>query len=216
MKTVKSVGTPSKTFSELDLELPSLPQTVAAKIKQDVGEYIVEQVLMDLSKATTPVSGETFKPLSKEYAKEKKALGLSPKPDMTLEGDMLDALTFEPSDKGIRVGFFGSEAWKADGHLHFSPESENARAPKRRFLPGEGQKLKPEIQKEIERIIQDAILANNEPTAKELDQVETKKDLYGILIDALGDYTRKEIRQAVLRNDSLVTLLADKDLLDLL
>lgn len=133
---------------------------------------------------------------------------------MEFEGDMLDALDFKPTADGIEIGFWGKEAWKADGHLKFSGATNNT--PQRRFLPGEGQEFDSSIQSEIEKIITDAIAEEMEFTSETFDAVNTKAELYDALADFFPDFSRADIRASVVRIPSLMRLLDDMDLLDLL
>lgn len=215
MEVKKAVGTKSKTTSEIDLELSdALPETIKAKVKRDVGEFLVERVLSSLRNAETPVKGEGWPALSKEYKAKKKAEGLPGEPNMELEGDMLDALTFEETSDGVEIGFFGAEAWKADGHLKFSGKENNT--PQRRFLPGEGQEFDAEITRKAEQIIADAIAENADFDKSVFEDVASKSDLYEVLAEFFPDMSRAEIRSAVTRAPALIKLLDELDLIDLL
>lgn len=133
---------------------------------------------------------------------------------MELEGDMLDALSFEETRDGVEVGIFGKEAWKADGHLKFS--GEEGTAPRRRFLPGEGQEFDPAIQDGIEKIILDAIGDETRFNRQDFDAVSTKSELYSVLSEYFPDLARAEIKQAIVSVPSLVTFLDELSLLELL
>lgn len=132
------------------------------KIASDVGDFLLEQILLAANEAKSPVSGERFPVLSKEYKKKKIAEGLGGSPNLTYEGDLLDAITFKPTAKGIEIGWWGDQAGKADGHANFSGRSK---LPQRRLLPDEGQTFKRPIQSEIEAII-----------AEEIEKYQSKKD----------------------------------------
>lgn len=134
-----------------------LSEATKTRIKNDVGDFLLESIPGYLSRGESPVKGENFPKLSPEYKKKKRAEGLPGIPNLEFEGDMLDSMKFKKTDDGIEIGFFGKEAAKADGHLHFSPESKNATAPRRRFLPGEGEEFVGPVQTSIERIVADAI-----------------------------------------------------------
>lgn len=131
-----------------------------AQAKKDVGEFVVNEILRNLSEGKSPVSGERFKKLSKEYADQFK--GGDRKPNLELEGDMLDALTFKNRADGIEVGVFKKkELGKADGHNNFSGDSK---LPKRRFIPDEGQDFKANINKGIKQILAEYREPPTEPT----------------------------------------------------
>jgi hypothetical protein len=135
---------------------------------------------------------------------------------MELEGDMLDAMTFQKTEDGIDFGFFGKEAAKADGHLHFSAQSKNATAPKRRFLPAPGQEFVSEIKKGIEQIVSDALVDGVEFESSDFADVTTKAELYSALGDYFDGLSRAEIRMAITRAPMLAKFLDDEGLLDLL
>lgn len=93
---------------------------------------------------------------------------------MELEGDMLDALDFKPTADGIKIGVFGSDAPKADGHNKLSGKTNNM--PQRRFLPGEGQQYKNSIDREIDKIITDKIATDEKFIAEEKKKEEKKAE----------------------------------------
>lgn len=214
MKVVAAEGTPSATFSEIDIDV-SAPASIKRKIQQDIGEYIVEQVLLTTGDAKSPVSGERWPALARDsnYRAQKIKAGLRPVADMENQGNLKDSLTFK-TGKTLKVGFFDTEAWKADGHLKFS--GKDGFAPRRRFLPGEGQEFIGPIQAGIEDIIADGLLQAEELNKKDFKTVETKQELYGMLKERFPDLSASEIRAAVMRDDSLSSLLDELDLLDLL
>lgn len=214
MKTIKAVGTQSQTYSDIELDLEGLPKSAAAKVKRDVGEFLVEQISTTLAKASSPIEGESWPKLSKTYKKMKVAQGGVGEANMELTGALLDSLTFEPSAEGVRVGFFDSQAWKADGHLKFSGKNNNT--PQRRFLPGKGQNFKDEIQAEVTRIVEDARVESTSIPKSELKSVDTKAELYTLLKEYLGEMSNQEMKLLVLRNAELVAELDELDLLDLL
>jgi hypothetical protein len=209
---VKSQGTKKQTFSEIDLELEGIPKREQAQVKRDIGELLVAQILLYVADQGSPVVGEAWPKLSKKYKEKKEADGLTPVANLESSGELLNALTYKTTEDGLEVGFFNDQAWKADGHLKFSGLQNNT--PQRRFLPGEGQAFKRDIQREIDRIILDARSEKLE-TGK-LSGIETKKDLYEYLLSELGVSSKSEARLAVFRNPKLLQALEDEDLLDLL
>lgn len=207
MRVVSATGSSAVTASEIDLEISGLPESVKRAIIEEAGEAIVGEILVALADAKSPVSGESFPKLSKKYKEFKEAAGGSGIPDLELTGDLKDALTFRPTDDGLEVGIFGKDAGKADGHCNFSGESS---LPQRRFLPGEDQQFKRHIVRRVEEII-DSHLGE---ALKESDfsGVESSRDLYDILGEVYGGYTRSEIRQLVASNSDLMDMLIDLDL----
>ena len=212
-KVIDSVGSDDRTTSTIDLELEA-PKSVQAKIKRDVGEFIVSEILGSLNESHSPVAGEKWPGLSKGYKKIKVAQGGTTTPDMQLSGDMLDSLKFKPTSEGIEVGFFGKEAAKADGHNKLSGR-ENF-TPQRRFLPEEGQSFLKSIEKGIEEIIADAVVEAEKLDKSDFQGVETKYDLMRVLSDKFDGMTNSEIKGAILRSPDLTELLDSLNLLGLL
>lgn len=211
---VKTTVSDNEISSELDLVSDlSISASAKRKIKEDVGEYLKEQILLTVGGARSPISGESWPSLSTEYRKFKIASNRPGTANLEFDGDMLNSLDFEPTTDGIKIGIFGSEAPKADGHNNFSGESS---LPQRRFLPGDGQSFKADIDKEINRIIADAAVEAVDIPVRAIQNVETKAELIEILDDMFPDFTFREIREAVLRNDELLELLDDNNLLQFL
>jgi hypothetical protein len=147
------------------------------------------------------------------YKKKKVADGLPGKANLEFQGDMLDALEFQETEDGIKIGWFGDQAAKADGHANLSGDSS---LPQRRLIPDEGQEFVPKIQDEIEKIVADAIANDMEFEKADFEEVETKAQLYDVLDEYFPDFSRAEIKSVVARSPDLAGLLDDLDLLDLL
>lgn len=133
----------------LRLNLDRIPEESREQAKQDVGEFVVNQILRFVSSGTSPVEGESFARLTSEYADKFK--GGNRTPNLELDGDMLDSLTYEITNNGIEVGIFdASEVPKADGHNNFSGDSK---LPTRRFIPKGNQNFRPIIEAGIETVL---------------------------------------------------------------
>ena len=168
MKVIDAQGTRRRTTSTLDLfDGVDIPRSMARKINDKVGEFIVTKIKEELNSAKSQVSGESFPTLSPDYKKKKLSMGASGIPDLLLTGDMSDALSYKATDV-LEIGFFNTkEAWKADGHLKFSGEENGI--PKRRFLPDVTQTFKRNITSEIKDIIvQELIDADRQDLINEL------------------------------------------------
>lgn len=205
MKVTQSQGSPSRTTTTIDLEISDLPADLQREIKQEAGEFIVEQVLLAMSDGDSPVQGESFPALDRDYKKKKVAEGGQSIPDLEVSGDLKDALTFKATDEGIEVGFFGSQANKADGHLKFS-DRENG-IPQRRFLPAEGQRFKSDIADQIETLIADK--AGDTFDKSDFSSVESKGDLYDVLGEVYVGMSRARIKEIVAGNPELLDLLIE-------
>lgn len=212
IKVVDSQGSNSKTTTTIELDVDAPPK-VLEKIRQDVGDYLVESVLSEVAEGRSPVSGESFPALNREYKKIKVAQGGQPIPNLELSGGMLSSLEYRGSGNKIEIGVWGDEAGKFDGHNNFSGDSA---LPKRRALPAEGQHFKASIEAEVEKIVADNLAEAIDIKKSDLEDVSTKQELYDLLGEQFESMTRIEIRAAVLRSAELTELLDDMDLLDLL
>jgi hypothetical protein len=215
IKVKKTIGSADRTTATLDLVGSlKIPEATKTRIKNDVGDFLVEQIIKSAGRAESPVQGgEWEKKLSKQYAAKKKAEGLGTKANLEFEGDLLDALTFEETQDGIEVGWIGEQAGKADGHNNFSGKSS---LPRRQGLPDEGEGFKPSINNEIEKIIADHIADSIEFEADDFEDVSSKSELYTVLDEFFPDLTKTEIKMAVTRVPGLARLLDELDLLELL
>lgn len=206
MEVKKTTATSSELSSDIDLGLDRVPPKVRSRVKDEIGEFIVEQTLLSLQDVKTPVSGAPYKKsLNPEYRKSKQKSGRGSSANLEFEGDLKDSLEFKRTRDGIRIGHFNSrEAPKADGHNNFSGDSE---LPERRYLPKEGEKYKSSIQKEIDRIIADSLLEAKPIAENKLKSVETKAQFWDLLKTTYGELSRAEIKTAVMRNEAFVQTL---------
>lgn len=217
MKVTDSFATENKTAVQIDLELDTVPVEAHEEVKRKIGEFLLEQTLLTVGEAKSPVAGEAWPALSSEYKAEKKSEGGSGKADLELSGSMLDHLDFKVTDKGIEIGIYGKDAPKADGHNNLSGDSELAALGKqRRFLPDVGQEYKATIQKEAEKIIADAVASETQIKRQDLEAISSAAELYEFLGELFGGLSRSEIRGAVLRSPALFDLLAEEDLIGFL
>lgn len=127
-----------------------------SKLKKEIGNYLIEQTLSDVGGQKSPVTGRSFKQLSKSYRDFKKSKA-SPIPNLELTGDMLDAFKFREKRNGIEIGIFNEkQAQKADNHNKFSAKSKKTNVPKRAFIPKKGESnYRPDIRKEILNIVKE-------------------------------------------------------------
>lgn len=214
MKVIKSTVNPNQLSSEIELFDESVTDTAKEDIQQQVGQFLVDAILETVVDAKSPVTGRNFKKLTKDYAEKKVEEGGNPIPNLDLFGDMLNDLTFRPTDNGIEIGYFNSDqAGKADGHNNFSGES---RIPTRRFIPFEEENFTRRIQDQAKQLITNILADEIELDQQDLQNVENKQDLYELLALQLPDLKRSEIKTLVLNSPDLTTILEDNDLLDLL
>ena len=182
-----------------------------ARIKNDVGDFLVEQIVSSAGAAQSPVAGgEWERKLSPEYRKKKKAEGLPPTANMELEGGLLDSLTFKNNERGVELGWFGEEAGKADGHNNFSGKSS---LPRRQTLPDVGQEFKPAIQGAVEKIVSDALADTVTFKETDFEAVNNRTELYEVLGEYFEGMGRSEIKAVVSSAPALVDLLDSLKLL---
>lgn len=215
MKVTRTTTSSQETSAEIDLfEGRKLTARAKKAAAEEVGNYLIEQTLISLSKSQSPVRGEgNFPALSKSYAlKKKEEVGHS-RPNLEFEGLMYDELDFEVTKNGIRIGVYGERAPAADGHNNFSGKSK---LKKRRFLPAEGQNYKANIEAEVERIIADNIASETTFKRSDFVGISTKAQLYKKLADIFGPMSRAELNLSVFRSEDLTDLLSDLGLLGLL
>jgi len=212
---VKSVSlSRSKTAAEIDLfEGIVVPRSARAKIKENVGEYLVTEVNRYLAEQKSPVNGRTFKRLSTPYAAEKKEEVGNTDANLELTGSMRDQIDYRMTGSGIEFGVFGTSAPKADGHNNLSGEST---LPLRQFIPGEGQSFTPQIRKDIAEIIRSTIADEADLTAEDFEQVKSKTELYSVLGQVFQGLSRQALRETVLGSESLVQAMTRAGVLDLL
>ena len=86
-----------KITKKLSLNLSKVPTNSRTRVKKDVGEFIVNEMLISMEKGDSPVQGENFPKLSGEYAVAEKDGDTTP--NLDLEGDMLNSLKFDVTDR---------------------------------------------------------------------------------------------------------------------
>jgi hypothetical protein len=206
----ETIVTSSTTAAKIDL-----PETTSRETKETIGEYLIEQILLDVAKRRSPVYGDAFQPLSDPYKEKKQDDGLSGVPNLEFSGEMLDQLDFKVTEDGIIIGVFGDAAPRADGHNNLSGDSQ---IPTRRFIPDVGESFRSGIEKEVDAILSDA--AGDDITEEQFEEavegVETSSELYDRLGAILNLTSRAEIRATVFRSPMLFNLIGLYDLDDLL
>lgn len=214
MKIAKIKATKTELSSTIDLseELKGLSKQDRLSALDEIGEFLVEQTLVNAAESESIVKGEKIPALSsKPYKLKKRDEVGNTRANLELTGEMLDSVDYKASGNSVTIGVYGEAALRADGHNNFSGKSS---LPKRRIFPSEGQEYKPSIQKEISKIISDYKSTNAK--SKQFEDVSTKTELYSVLKDLTGLTARSEIKLAVLRNTDLLDILEDMDLVDLL
>lgn len=182
---------PEKVTKNLNLDLSDVPRDKRSAVKQEIGEFVVESILDELSQGKSPVKGEgSFKKLNKQYADAEK--GGDRKPNLELFGDMLDSLKFKKRRNGVEVGIFkSSEVPKAYGHnsgFEGHPFLDKPEL-KRQFIPNDDEEFKAQIDRGIKDIIKENARVDQKPIQQERkkDQLREIRNLGIIGIDDLFD-----------------------------
>lgn len=139
------------TFDPFEL-VGVTPKKGKSKALQEIAKYVHETILSDVGESRSPITGQKWKSLSKDYKKFKVSEGGTPIANLELEGKMLSALKVTSDGSQITVQISGTQGDKADGHNNHSGES---RLPLRRFIPLEddGDTFRAGIQRGIKDII---------------------------------------------------------------
>jgi hypothetical protein len=215
MKVIDKTLSENETSVEIDLfEGRRLPAKVKRRIQDEVGDYLVEQTLISMNEKKSPVSGApNFPALSKNYKKKKLAEVGSTEANLEFDGIMKDEINFERTESGVAIGVYGERAGAADGHNNLSGKSN---LPLRQFLPDQGQSYKKQIAREVERIIVDIVAEEMTFKKSDFKEISTKAELYDKLKEIFGDLSRSELQTAAFRNEDLIDILAELDLVELL
>jgi hypothetical protein len=124
------------------------------EILEEIADFTLESVLVDVGSQKSPVTGRKFRKLKKSYAAKKRAEGAPAIPNLELTGNMLDTLKTDVRDRTIAIGIYdANEVGKADNHNKFSAASMKTKVPPRRFIPRKGEKFHSEIIEGMKRII---------------------------------------------------------------
>lgn len=156
----------TEIFHRLDLNeygLREVPSAQKTEAKQEVADYLENQILRDVSNSTSPVQGEgRFRVLDSEYAvREKGGNRLS---NLEKDGDLLNDFKVDNVPGSfLEVGHKGGEVPKADGHNQLSGKARSwARSngfPRRRYIPDDNQRFTNNIVGEIRTIISEFVPA---------------------------------------------------------
>lgn len=204
ISTSKTIVNSNEISSEIDLDLPdTMSAADKRRAKDEVGEFLIDSILQQVGAAKSPVKGEIFPALSKDYKEIKSDQGRGTAANLELSGDMLDALLFRRTDKGVKIAILGNEAPKADGHNNFSGQSK---IKQRRFLPGDGQSFKSSIESEANSIIREQVAASANVKRSDLRGISTRPGLNDFLRSAFPALTVKQAKNAILINEGLLAI----------
>jgi len=181
-------------------------------VKDEVGDLLIDFILDQVGSEKSPIKGESFPKLDPKYREIKKKAGRGTKANLEFSGDMLDALEKKRTADGVKLQIKGTQAPKADGHNNFSGKS---RITTRQFLPKEGDKFKPSAKKEIDRIIQEAVVAGQKIKKSAIRNITSKTELNMFLTTMFPDLSSKEAQRAIILNEELRELFGEFNLIEL-
>jgi hypothetical protein len=126
----------------------------------EIVDFLLESVRLDVAESRSPVTGRAFKGLNKDYKALKEEEGGTPVPNLEMTGDLMDSLEIKQG-KGGRLLLTVSEdqMGKADGHNNHSGDAPSW-MPRRPFIPdaSAGETFRPAIRDGIAEIVE-ALLA---------------------------------------------------------
>ena len=143
-------------FEIAGVDKDQLPASVIRDALDDVKNYVLEQVLLDVAEQRSPVYGTKWKSLNKDYAKTKAKEGGTPIANLLLTGDMLDAVRIGTTGEKLLMRVLSSQSDKAEGH---NQHNDPSNLPIRRFVPNadDDESFRPGIREGIKDIINQAI-----------------------------------------------------------
>lgn len=163
----------------LTLDLNRIPEEDIKAAKKEVGDYLIEEILRNVGDGKSPVRGENWTKLSKDYADEFK--GGNRTPTMQLYGDLLDSLKSTGdglAQNKLKVGHFSDsgQAPKADGHNQHSFEAKlwaaSKEFPKRRYIPEADQNFNVKIMAGVKDILDGYRVRPEDLKIGKIDSVE--------------------------------------------
>ncbi len=120
------------------------------KLKRVFAASLTGAVFDKIASLTSPVTGKSFKNLTREYAIQKSKKVKPPIPNLRLEEDMLPSIKHKNTDDGIDWGIFNPrEAIKAFNHN--TPKSKRNTSPKRQFVPKESETFTGVVRKAVSK-----------------------------------------------------------------
>ena len=119
-------------------------------MKRRAGDILLDEIFEYTSNEKSPVKNQrSFKPLSPEYKKLKKAKGKGDKANLILFYDMLPSMKVKPVKDGFELKIT-DPLEKKKAFNHNTPKSGVNTSPKRQFIPKDDQDFKTGIKKKID------------------------------------------------------------------
>ena len=139
------------------VDLKGVPPDLIGEVSEEVGEFLLTQVLEDIAKGISSVSGRKWKGLSPQYKDVKAKETSAVKANLELTGEMLDDLDWRLKNKRIEIGWFKDKDQTIKAFNHNTGDT----LPKRQSIPRPSEKFRPGIRKEMDAIINE-VLRDNE------------------------------------------------------
>lgn len=136
------------------LEGINIKQQDKGEALEQIGDFVLDQVLEAVSEGRSPVKFQRWKKeLTEDYASRKSEVSSEGIANMELFGDMLDAVKVRIFDRNkLALEITGKQAEKADGHNKLTGRTNKTLQTKRRFIPGAKQTFKGDIMQGIRDI----------------------------------------------------------------
>jgi len=145
--------------------LKSVPNEDREDAANDAGEAALEKISEFMEKQRSPVKGQfSYPKLSKEYADFKQSKVGNKKPNLRLNGELLESLDVEADDDSFTISVTGSDENIKKAYNHNVGDT----LPKRQFIPNDNQTFKGEVVKAIK----DAIKKYKKPKAQRPSEAE--------------------------------------------
>lgn len=176
----------TKTLNLNDFGFQKVPNGSKKLVKEEVGEFLINEILDYVGRASSPVSKGAYKSsLSREYADREKQGNTTA--NLELEGDMLASLDYKNrKGDGIEIGIFSKKQTpKAHGHnTGFNGKRDDLT---RKFIPDQDERFKKNIERGIREIIQgfEAPIAEAQESTAQEPAAQLDVTLSNILSDDL-------------------------------
>lgn len=120
------------------------------------GQLLLETVKTEISQQRSPVTGNSFRDLTSQYAKRKALSGAQPVPDLRLTGNMLEDLAVEHKrGNEFVLKIEGSQAKKAEGN-NIGTYGGSTRNKPRPFIPDKREKFSADVRARMRRFLKQA------------------------------------------------------------
>ncbi len=135
------------------VDLKGVPSDLIDEVAEEVGEFLLDQVLQDIASGRSSVSGKKWKGLSPEYKDTKAGFTSGKGANLELTGEMLDDLNWRLVNGRIEIGWFND----ADQSIKAFNHNKGDTLPKRQSIPLPSESFRPGIRREMDAIINEIL-----------------------------------------------------------